>query len=525
MLATLLLVSVAVAPVAAADPPQFVLSASSGPQGLHVTVSQGDPCPSAYPSQYLRVDFVDSGNNATQVASWMYVGEGGPGIWDSSPRFTIPFTASQGLGEFRASCSRITDNGPEQTLEYAPQPFTVSGTTTFAFSKPGGLAGPKYAIGETIHLDSVTPCPSGATQISASIRSTANPMAAVYFTPTLNTSTGAWSADVVLPETYSGMDGTHNFPLGGYVVDVSCSATWPSTVGADYHQGSLYAYVPYAGLGDSYTAGVGTGSYRETTCYRSDASYVPYVANHLNLHKPTFGACGGAVTDDFYNANASKGEPAQLDYITSDTDRITFTIGGNDVDFVGVLSECANSPVHTGYGCATNATLNADLNSRLGALAGQNGGLIHGRPIHSLSSVYQSIHAKSPDAKLYVGGYPHLFGGNVANYDANSGAPGGAMCTMTPITISYADAQWMNSKADDLNQVIQDAVADAQGEGVDVTYVPPALFAGHGLCDSAEEWIVPIVLDANNNPIPESMHPNAAGYAQGYGAAFVTIMN
>jgi len=67
-------------------------------------------------------------------------------------------------------------------------------------------------------------------------------------------------------------------------------------------------------------------------------------------------------------------------------------------------------------------------------------------------------------------------------------------------------------------------------EGTNVYYVPPALFANHGNCDSQESWIGPVILTPPPAPFPpestaESLHPTAAGQSIGYGSAFVSVMN
>lgn len=288
----------------------------------------------------------------------------------------------------------------------------------------------------------------------------------------------------------------------------------------------------YVAMGDSFSSGEGTFNYDPSSgaCHRSPKSYPYYVADRRDLGVPLFAACSGAQTNDFYNANPSNvGEPAQLTQLSKGTQFVTLTIGGNDGGFLRVLSECATYPGNAGFGCSGNSSLVNAVRKHLAALAGTATGTAEdGRKIESLRNVYRSVHQHAPNAKIFVAGYPRLFGTDKTRYQAQSGAPSGSICKMTLFTVvDYADAQWMNSQAAALNNVIVQAVNAVRGEGVNIFYVPPALFSGHGQCDTQEEWINTIVVDGDfpvPHPMPESMHPNVTGQSAGYGAAFVVVM-
>ena len=58
-------------------------------------------------------------------------------------------------------------------------------------------------------------------------------------------------------------------------------------------------------------------------------------------------------------------------------------------------------------------------------------------------------------------------------------------------SLDYWDMQWVNAKADALNETIKSAVASVKAEGVPATYVDTvqAKFNGHGLCDSGAAWL------------------------------------
>lgn len=86
-------------------------------------------------------------------------------------------------------------------------------------------------------------------------------------------------------------------------------------------------------MGDSYSSGTGTRTFYEANCQRSVYAY-PYLLR--NAH-PTWtfvnATCAGAKTGDVINS--------QVNSVTSDTNWVTYTIGGNDAGFSSVITECA----------------------------------------------------------------------------------------------------------------------------------------------------------------------------------------
>ncbi|MDT4978774.1 MAG: hypothetical protein QOG07_653, partial [Pseudonocardiales bacterium] len=90
----------------------------------------------------------------------------------------------------------------------------------------------------------------------------------------------------------------------------------------------------YVALGDSYSSGVGSGSYTSSSgsCLRSTLAYSQLWAN---THAPASYvslACSGAKTADV-NAN-------QLSALSTSTTLVSITIGGNDVGFAQVMQDC-----------------------------------------------------------------------------------------------------------------------------------------------------------------------------------------
>lgn len=141
-----------------------------------------------------------------------------------------------------------------------------------------------------------------------------------------------------------------------------------------------------------------------------------------------FGAVSGAQTRNFdYNANdkdTKNGQqkkdynkkddgffgtrykdtawlPNQMDifgYIDDldDVDYVTLTIGGNDVDFVGVIATCFE-PTYLEFG--NNFILENKLNTLWNNI---------GSTMEDIEKVYEKIHNKVPYASIIVAGYPKL---------------------------------------------------------------------------------------------------------------------
>lgn len=220
----------------------------------------------------------------------------------------------------------------------------------------------------------------------------------------------------------------------------------------------------YVALGDSYSSGVGTESYLDdgTECQRSPLAYGSLIAGANNLDL-TLAACSGARTGDVLSSQVSS--------LTADTGYVTMTIGGNDVGFVPVLTECAK-PGWMG-------DCDGKINDALVVLRQQ-------LPA-KLAQVNQQIASRAPNAKVAISGYPHIFNGE----DCNAAT-----------FFSPAEEKRLNDATDELNAEIARQAATAG-----FAYAPTMpTFANHAVCDDVE-WVNGLSL-----PITESYHPNAAGH-------------
>src|SRR4051794_6478488 len=88
--------------------------------------------------------------------------------------------------------------------------------------------------------------------------------------------------------------------------------------------------VDYVAMGDSYSSGAGAPPYG--LCFTSASSYAPRWAASHAVSSFLFVACGGVTSQQI--------GPQYL-ALSSRTDLVTITIGGNDVGFIDVVLTCA----------------------------------------------------------------------------------------------------------------------------------------------------------------------------------------
>jgi lysophospholipase L1-like esterase len=223
----------------------------------------------------------------------------------------------------------------------------------------------------------------------------------------------------------------------------------------------------YIALGDSYSSGVGTSG-QTGTCMRSPNAY-PGLWNAA--HKPASFrsvACSGATTSSLRSS--------QLSALTSGTDLVSVTIGGNDVGFASTITTCT---LVSDAGCAAKVAEGLEL-------------LDEEVPAW-LDATYRDIHAKAPNAKVVVLGYPILF---------DESAP---TCGFAGMSIPKRKS--LNHGAVELNKVIADRARAAGFTWSDVTDD----FAGHGICGPSP-WLHGLTVF----PPTDSYHPTGTGHREGY---------
>ncbi|MCC3767090.1 SGNH/GDSL hydrolase family protein [Streptomyces sp. UNOC14_S4] len=228
----------------------------------------------------------------------------------------------------------------------------------------------------------------------------------------------------------------------------------------------------YVALGDSYSAGVGAGSYDSGSgsCKRSTKAYPALWAAAHTPASFTFTACSGARTGDVLSG--------QIGALNGSTGLVSISIGGNDAGFSDTMSTCVFSDDST---CLDRIAQARDYID--GTLPGQ------------LDRVYSAIGAKAPSAHVVVLGYPRF-------YRLDEGCAG----------LSDVKRSAINDAADAI-----DAVIAGRAAGHGFTYADPnTTFGGHELC-SGDAWLHSLTW-----PVNESYHPTADGQSRGYLPVFTS---
>jgi lysophospholipase L1-like esterase len=230
------------------------------------------------------------------------------------------------------------------------------------------------------------------------------------------------------------------------------------------------ASVNYVALGDSYSSGVGAGSYLSASgsCLRSSKAYSALWAA---AHSPTSYvsvACSGAKTTDVVSG--------QVSALSSATTLVTITIGGNDVGFSSVLTDCVLDGTST---CVSE--VNAAENQARTVLPGE------------LDAAYNAVRSHAPNARVVVLSYPRF-------YDLN---------TWLCIGLSSTSRAKINEGADVLDSVTSAAAARHSFSFADVR---SRFAAGHEICDGSSSWLHSVDL----TDLEQSYHPTASGQSGGY---------
>lgn len=232
--------------------------------------------------------------------------------------------------------------------------------------------------------------------------------------------------------------------------------------------------VNYVALGDSYSSGLGAGSYISSSgsCDRSTVAYPALWASAYHPASYVSVACAGATTSSVISG--------QLSALSSQTTLVSITVGGNDVGFESVMETCVLESTSSCVSAVSTAENQAST-------------ILPG----NLDRVLSAISAAAPNARVVVLGYPAL-------YDLS----GSWIC----LGLSGTDRNALNQGAGVLDQVIQAAAARHGDVFGDVR----GTFTGHQICDGGSSWLHSV----NIFDISESYHPTAAGQSGGYEPVF-----
>jgi len=221
----------------------------------------------------------------------------------------------------------------------------------------------------------------------------------------------------------------------------------------------------YVALGDSYSSGVGAGSYLDSSSCKRSANAYPYLYASSTGASLSFQACSGAKTTDVINN--------QLGTLSSSSNLVSITIGGNDAGFSSTMETCV-----LGSDSDCKAAVDKGVTYAQTTLPGQ------------LDKVFAAIKSKASKAHVVVLDYPHFY-------------KIGGSCV---VGLSDTSRGYINGGADALDTTIAKEAANAGFTFADVRPV----FTGHEIC-SGDSWLHSVTY-----PIDESYHPTATGQRSGY---------
>lgn len=239
----------------------------------------------------------------------------------------------------------------------------------------------------------------------------------------------------------------------------------------------------YVALGDSAASGplIPLPDLSSPGCFRSTNNWPKLTAASVGV-PITDVTCSGADTTDMTNPQNTEfgAVPPQFDALNTDTTLVTLQIGGNDAGLVGLAESCLNLlPEPFGTSCAdTNTAGGGDVYGARVAAVGPK-----------VAAVLDGIHQRAPGAEVFVVGYTTYL------------PPNGCY----PIVQVWArDANYIQAKIDQLNQVLADAAAAHDATYVDIR--TPGI--GHDVCSlPVLRWVEPFI-PAN---IAAPLHPNLTG--------------
>ncbi|SDI22977.1 GDSL-like Lipase/Acylhydrolase family protein [Actinokineospora alba] len=243
-------------------------------------------------------------------------------------------------------------------------------------------------------------------------------------------------------------------------------------------------YREYVALGDSFAAIASVFTVQGTPgCFRSTDNYAGNVAKALGARLDDR-SCSSATTAHMTTPQSTQlfgTNPPQFDGLTTTTDLVTVTIGGNDFGFESSIGTCGVLAVTDPFGnpCErhNNSTGTDKLVAKVDEIAPK------------IAAVLDGIHARAPRAKIVVVGYLPLL------------PPTTGCFPLTPMAVG--DVAYLHGIQLKLNAMLAGQAARHHATAVDLTGV-----RGHDVCQLPwNRWVEPVLPAAPTTPF----HPNSAG--------------
>ena len=253
----------------------------------------------------------------------------------------------------------------------------------------------------------------------------------------------------------------------------------------------------YVALGDSYTAGPFIPlQIPPYGCLKSDHNYPHLAFPQLPVASLRDPSCSGAETDNMtqaQNVDPDGPNPPQFNSLDANTRIASLGIGGNDIGFSEIARNCTSTSP-SGHPCQDHYVVNGDdtIHDRIVATAPK------------VAAVIQGIHARSPNADVYV-----------VNYLPILPETGNGCWPQVPI--AYDDVPYLRAKQQELNQMLADQASANSAKLVDAYTAG----IGHDACQlPLIRWVEPAVPNSPAAPL----HPNLFGM-QGTAQAFLRTVH
>jgi lysophospholipase L1-like esterase len=247
---------------------------------------------------------------------------------------------------------------------------------------------------------------------------------------------------------------------------------------------------PYVALGDSYTAAplVPLQYGDPIGCARSDHNYPSLVRAAIGATVFRDESCSSATTEHMTEPQSVTGgtHAPQFGALSADAALVTIGIGGNAGGLVGAAVDCVQLGLlaPTGTACRSNFATPGGGDRLVDQIAGS---------APKIAATLQGIHARSPQARVLIVGYPAV-------------APINGRGCYPLVPLSNDDIAYLDEMLRRTNAMIAEQAAANGAQYVD-TY---AESVGHDVCTlPPTRWFEGVVPTMPAYPI----HPNALGEA------------
>jgi lysophospholipase L1-like esterase len=242
----------------------------------------------------------------------------------------------------------------------------------------------------------------------------------------------------------------------------------------------------YVALGDSYAAGPRIPNVVHSACQRSDHNYPSLVEDALHFTSFRDATCSGATTIEMTRSqqtNPYTFVPPQFDALGPDARVVSLTIGGNDLDFGGVVSTCLSLELLNPFGAPCMEHYTEGGTDVVAARIADVG--------PKVAAVLRGIHQRSPHAKVLLVGYIDILP-----------VTGPGCWPFLPIAVG--DFPYLRGVEERLNQMLAYQAAANGATFVD-TYTPTI---GHDACqETGIRWVERLIPTSPAAPV----HPNVLG--------------